>query len=96
VFVRGQPPETPLRPIVDVMPPTQETLAELTSFLERYPPFSSLSADTLAALARNAEIEYFPAAAEILAQEGPPSQFLYVVRRGAVELLDDPGGRRSA
>jgi CBS domain-containing protein len=71
------------------MPPVHETLGEITGFLERFPPFSALGADALAVLAERAEIEYFPAGAEILAQEGPPSQFLYVVRRGAVELLDE-------
>src|SRR3970282_466315 len=72
-----------------VMPPLHETLGEITGFLERYPPFAALSADALAALSQRAEIEYFPRGAQILAQEGPPSQYLYVVRRGAVELLDE-------
>ena len=76
-------------PIVAGMPPLHETLGEITGFLERYPPFAALSAEALAALSQRAEIEYFPIGAEILAQEGPPSQYLYVVRRGAVELLDE-------
>jgi CBS domain-containing protein len=71
------------------VPPTHETLAEITGFLERYPPFSRLSDTALEALAAHAEIEFFPVGAEILAQEGPPSDRLYVVRRGAVELLDE-------
>lgn len=71
------------------MPPVHETLAEVTGFLERHPPFSKLEADALATLAGSAEIEYFPAGAEILAQEGLPSEHLYVVRVGAVELLDE-------
>src|SRR3990172_6512257 len=71
------------------MPPLHETLGEITGFLERYPPFAALSADALAGLARTAEIEYFPRGAQILAEEGPPSQYLYVVRRGAVDLLDE-------
>jgi CBS domain-containing protein len=71
------------------MPPAHETLAEITGFLERHPPFSSLSGEALTALVEHAEIEYFARGAEILAQEGPPSDRLYVVRRGAVELLDE-------
>lgn len=71
------------------MPPTHETVLEITDFLERHPPFSSLTPDALTALAATAEIEYFAAGAEILTQEGPPSHYLFVVRRGAVELLDD-------
>ncbi|HSF61567.1 MAG TPA: cyclic nucleotide-binding domain-containing protein, partial [Gaiellaceae bacterium] len=69
------------------MPEVHSTLREITDFLERHHPFSALHADALATLARTAEIEYFPAGAEILSQEGPPSEYLYVVRRGAVELL---------
>ena len=71
------------------MPPTHETVLEITGFLERHPPFSNLNAAALAELAGTTEIEYFPAGKEILMQEGPPSQYLYVVRRGAVELLDE-------
>lgn len=71
------------------MPKVHSTLGEITGFLERHPPFSALNADALTALAATAEIEYFPAGAEILSQEGLPSEYLYVVRRGAVELLDE-------
>lgn len=65
------------------------TLEEITGFLERHPPFSQLSAGALAELARTAEIEYFPAGTELLGQDELPSERLYVVRRGAVELLDE-------
>lgn len=71
------------------MPPAHETLGELTRFLAAYPPFSDLAAETLERLAAEAEIEYFPAGAEILSQEGAPVEHLYVVRKGAVELLDE-------
>lgn len=71
------------------MPEAHATLREITDFLERHHPFSALNAEALTALAGTAEIEYFPAGAEILSQEGPPSEYLYVVRRGAVELLHE-------
>jgi CBS domain-containing protein len=69
--------------------PAHETLGEITGFLRRHPPFLSLADESLEALAGEAEIEYFPRGVEILAQEGPPSEHLFVVRRGAVELLDE-------
>jgi CBS domain-containing protein len=69
--------------------PAHETLSEIVGFLARYPPFLSLREPVLDALAREAEIEYFPSGSEILAQEGPPSEHLFVVRRGSVELLDE-------
>ena len=58
-------------------------------FLKRFPPFDELPDDDLARLASSAEIEFFPAGASILEQSGKPSQFLYVVRSGAVEVLFD-------
>ncbi|HLE99090.1 MAG TPA: putative nucleotidyltransferase substrate binding domain-containing protein [Gaiellaceae bacterium] len=71
------------------MPPAYDTLGEITGFLELFPPFSDLGGDALLELAGQAEIEYFPAGTVILAQEGEPAHHLYVVRRGAVELLDE-------
>ena len=52
----------------------------------RYPPFDAL-ADELARVACAPEIEHFPAGAAILEQSGEPARFLYVVRKGAVELI---------
>jgi CBS domain-containing protein len=71
------------------MPAAHETLDEITGFLGRFPPFSALRPDALARLAGDTEIEYFARGTEILAQEGRPSEHLYVVRKGAVELLDE-------
>ena len=62
---------------------------QVESFLARYPPFSALPRDELHRISRSVQIEYFPAGATILRQAGEPARFLYVVRRGAVELLDE-------
>ncbi|MFI5393018.1 MAG: putative nucleotidyltransferase substrate binding domain-containing protein [Myxococcota bacterium] len=62
---------------------------DIAGFLRRYPPFDELDEDNLAQLARSVEIEHFPADTVILQQGGEPAQALYVVRKGAVELLDD-------
>lgn len=62
---------------------------QVRSFLERYPPFDSLPPDGLDRIAHSTQIEYFPAGTTILHQAGEPARFLYVVRRGAVELLDE-------
>jgi CBS domain-containing protein len=75
--------------MVECVPPVHSTLAEITGFLERYPPFSTLRDEALAAFAATVEIEYFPAGAEILAQDGSASEHLYVVRSGSVALVDD-------
>ena len=54
-----------------------------------YPPFSELVPDRLAAIARAIEIAHFPAGEVILEQDGTPASNLFVVRKGAVEVLDD-------
>lgn len=58
-------------------------------FLRRYPPFADLPAERLAKVARAVEIAHFPAGEVILRQDGPPADALHIVRKGAVELLDD-------
>lgn len=58
-------------------------------FLARHPPFDSVVPEELERVARSAQIEFFPAGTTILQQAGEPARFLYVVRTGAVELLDE-------
>ena len=62
---------------------------DIAGFLRRYPPFDELSAERLQVVARAVEIEHVPAGTAILRQGGDPALHLYVVRKGAVELLDD-------
>ncbi|MGH2673124.1 MAG: putative nucleotidyltransferase substrate binding domain-containing protein [Actinomycetota bacterium] len=58
-------------------------------FLRRYPPFDDLTPEQLKRVADSVRIEFFEAGTEILRQGGEPASFLYVVRTGAVELLDE-------
>ena len=60
---------------------------DVATFLSRYPPFDALAPDELARVAKAVEIEHFPAGAVILEQSGAPARYLYVVRKGAVELI---------
>ena len=62
---------------------------DIRGFLGRYPPFDALSEDRLAEIAGSVEIEHFVGGTVILQQGGEPATALYVVRKGAVELLDD-------
>ena len=62
---------------------------QVESFLSRFPPFDALNPEALQRVAASAQIEFFPAGSLIIRREGPPSDFLYVVRRGSVELLVD-------
>ena len=58
-------------------------------FLRRFPPFNGLPEPELAQVAASAAERAYPAGATILAEDGAPSQALYVVRSGAVELRHD-------
>ena len=62
---------------------------DIAGFLRRYPPFDALTPERLAGVARSVEIEHFAAGAVILQQGGDPATAMYVVRKGAVELVDE-------
>jgi CBS domain-containing protein len=58
-------------------------------FLGTHPPFDHLSPADLADVASSVQVEFFPAGAVILHRLGTPAEFVYVVRTGAVRLVDD-------
>ncbi|HXY73240.1 MAG TPA: putative nucleotidyltransferase substrate binding domain-containing protein [Actinomycetota bacterium] len=58
-------------------------------FLSGITPFDSLDDESLARAAAAVEIEFFPKGTEIIRAAGEPSSSLYVVRAGAVELVED-------
>lgn len=63
-------------------------MQEFADFLGAQPPFDALSADDLARLARQVEVEYFAAGTVIVPAGSAPLDHIYVVRTGAVEILD--------
>lgn len=56
------------------------------SFLRGIPPFDALSAEAFEQAAGTLEIAYFPQGTRILSSDGPPSDALFVVRKGLVRL----------
>ena len=62
---------------------------DIAGFLGRYPPFDALDRGTLDRIASSVQIQFFPATEVILRQSGEPAKFLYVVRSGAVEILEE-------
>ena len=62
-------------------------LTKLVDFLKTVPPFHLLSHPTLEELVRTLVIEYFPKGEIILSPEGPPTQFLYIIRSGGVKII---------
>jgi CBS domain-containing protein len=61
---------------------------DVAAFLAAYPPFDGLDGDQLRRVAAAAQVEFFPAGTTILERSGEPAAYLYVVRKGAVEILD--------
>jgi CBS domain-containing protein len=57
------------------------------SFLEGFAPFDALAADVLAAVAAGAQERSYGAGEALLLEDGTPSEHLFVVRTGAVELV---------
>jgi CBS domain-containing protein len=64
---------------------------QVRAFLERYPPFDALERRELDRVVGGVEIEFFPAGSPILLEAGEPAGAWFVVRTGAVELLDEGG-----
>jgi CBS domain-containing protein len=62
---------------------------EAEPFLARFPPFDQLPPAELSEVARSATLRPFPGGTTILRRGGAPADALYVVRRGAVELVDE-------
>lgn len=60
---------------------------EITHFLYEHPPFSQLPLDLVRRIASVVHIEYFAPGVDILVQGGKPASFLYMVRRGSVDML---------
>lgn len=63
-------------------------MREFVDFLGGQPPYDSLDATDLEALARLVEVEYFPAGTVIVAAGDAPLARFYVVRSGEVEVAD--------
>ena len=64
---------------------------DVARFLRAHPPFSSLPEGEVARVARAAELEVVPAQTTFFSEGEGPVQYLRVIRRGAVEIVD--GGR---
>lgn len=60
---------------------------EIVTFLRIYPPFDKLPAAATELAASQAQIEYFATGSNILSSGGSPAQFLYLIRKGSVDLL---------
>src|SRR6266566_8332893 len=61
---------------------------DIAGFLAEFPPFQGLAIEQLSRIASATQVEFFPAGTTILERSGESAAYLYVVRKGAVEILD--------
>ncbi|MGW8161076.1 MAG: putative nucleotidyltransferase substrate binding domain-containing protein [Desulfobulbales bacterium] len=59
---------------------------EIVDFFKNVMPFNRLSREVLAKMVGDISMEYYPAGQQILQQDGPPSEFLGVIKKGGVKV----------
>ena len=62
-------------------------LDEAVDFLKQVPPFQFLDEEMLRSLALNSSMEFYPKDFTVLQQEGPPSEYLMVIKKGGVKVF---------
>jgi CBS domain-containing protein len=62
-------------------------MKEIAQFIASHPPFDALDTEKLNKVVRSIQIEYFTSDVDILTQGGAPARFLYLVRKGSVDLI---------
>ncbi|RPI36455.1 MAG: CBS domain-containing protein, partial [Nitrospiraceae bacterium] len=60
---------------------------EVVEFLQQVPPFQFLEEKTLRNLANTASMEFYPKGTTILHQDGPPGQYLSIIKKGGVKVF---------
>ncbi|MBW2521407.1 MAG: cyclic nucleotide-binding domain-containing protein, partial [Deltaproteobacteria bacterium] len=60
---------------------------EIVDFLKNVIPFNLLSGETLGKMAADIAMDYYPRGEEILQQDGPPSEFLGIIKKGGVKVF---------
>ena len=60
---------------------------EIIDFFETVLPFDRLSRQALGEMADEITMEYYPKGERILEQDGPPSEFLCVIKKGGVKVF---------
>jgi len=59
---------------------------DVVGFLREVPPFQFLEDELLAEIARTASMEYYPRDTVILKQDGRPSEYLRIIKKGGVRI----------
>lgn len=67
-------------------------IEDIIDFFKSVPPFEFLTDEVLNSVAVTASMEYYPKGTHILLQEGSPSEFLYVIKKGGVKVYRKEDG----
>ena len=59
---------------------------EIVGLFQNVMPFNQLSREALGAMVDDIAMEYYPRGEYILKQDGPPSEFLGVIKKGGVKV----------
>ena len=59
---------------------------EIIDFFKNVMPFNQLSRETLGDMVDDISMDYYPKGEQILQQDGPPSEFLGVIKKGGVKV----------
>lgn len=71
--------------------PTAVDADEIAQFLHTHTPFHVLPLEKLQAIAPTINVEHFPAEYTLLEHDGEPAEYLYIIRKGSVDLLRAEG-----
>ncbi|MCS7242412.1 DUF294 nucleotidyltransferase-like domain-containing protein [Candidatus Caldatribacterium sp.] len=63
-----------------------KVIDDTVEFLKRVPPFEFLSDNVLHAVAMKMSMEFYSKGVHILLQDGAPSEFLYLIKKGGVKV----------
>lgn len=61
-------------------------IEDIMDFLKSVPPFEFLSDEVINSITVKISMEYYPKGTHILLQDGAPSEFLYVIKKGGVKV----------
>ncbi len=62
-------------------------LEEVLNFLKKVPPFQFLDEEILRSIASRITVEYYPKDTVILRQDGQPSEYLRIIKKGSVKVF---------
>ncbi|MCS7164184.1 MAG: DUF294 nucleotidyltransferase-like domain-containing protein [Thermodesulfovibrio sp.] len=61
-------------------------IEDIMDFLKSVPPFEFLTDEVINSITVKISMEYYPKGTHILLQDGAPSEFLYVIKKGGVKV----------